>query len=310
MEKAGAMPAHIGGCRHEDAPWGEFYCRCFIEMYLADKVAAPATDAHSLSTDVFLIPELREHILSFLPMQDLARAERVSKAWQYSLGTSPILQRQLFAAADGSTVMPVRHDGLAPIYDVQLTLNPRLTFDVVYEDRGASLREPHPVALRASIARINFAPTNRAMQPLRLLGDPEKETKGQGPTQCLTQPPCFGVLVTCDRTTRHTAYISNKSGVTLDDVMDTLRRMWRSSATSEERVGVADFFDATYASLGVIFPEQERAAESESDEDEEETETAEKDPVGFTMSTGTINITRAEIRDLEDYDSDEEMYEF
>jgi len=91
--------------------WGEHYCRCVVEQYEADKVAPLPPGTCTIATEVFDIAELRELILSFLPMIDIAWMERVNKAWQTSVRTSPQLRRELFQLPLADPVNPKRITG-------------------------------------------------------------------------------------------------------------------------------------------------------------------------------------------------------
>lgn len=320
------MPAHHTSCPVAHAAWGEIYCRCFIEKYLADKIAAPAVDARA--PHVLMLPELRGMILSFLPMPDLARAARLTRDWRDSV-RSASLQRQLFARPDGPTVMPVDYcRDLVPVYDTQLTVNPRLVFDLEHD--GADGVPLGNSGLHASLAHISLRHTNRAIQSLQRIGEPsetarEAQRAQHGLKQYLTQPPCSGVLIT----TLHTqangllghmyTYVVNNDGVTLDDILDTLRRVWLSSVDFEEQQ-IADFLDTAFALIGVIVPAeqsveanqegQEEAQNAGQDEegprsgrdeevekageDEEDAEVVHDDPVGWKEADGSRRIPRAE----------------
>jgi len=124
---------HVKDCASKSSQLGDHYCPCFVSEYLADKVAAPEQNDWALSTDVFDIPELREHILSFLPMSDIARMDRMSKTWRWSVQSSAQLQRELFLLPAGPVAMPVPDGGKhVPTYDIPMALNPRLGLDVEY----------------------------------------------------------------------------------------------------------------------------------------------------------------------------------
>lgn len=82
------------------------YCDCFVQQYLHDIKSPPAPDACSKSTEVFVLAELREHILSYLPMQDLACVQRVNKSFLHSTRDSLPLRQALFLAPVGDAVEP------------------------------------------------------------------------------------------------------------------------------------------------------------------------------------------------------------
>ena len=54
----------------------------------------------STTSDIFLIPEILEQILSWLPEKDLLLNQRVSTVWKDVIRTSPTLQYNLFFRAD------------------------------------------------------------------------------------------------------------------------------------------------------------------------------------------------------------------
>ena len=144
--------------------WGTVYCRCFVNQYLA---AHQLKDSQGTANKVFDIPELRDMILSFLPMETLIQVERMNTAWRSSLERTLALQKTLFLKPTGA---PLQHDMSRArrledsmeaipyylVYGVDLAINPRLLNEprLDYGDAG----QVSAVRLRLPPELLGFGP--------------------------------------------------------------------------------------------------------------------------------------------------------
>ncbi|KAK4547113.1 hypothetical protein LTR36_001334 [Oleoguttula mirabilis] len=267
----GLRLGHGKDCPFKGAGWGEYYCRCFIDAYLADKTAPPECDVQALSTTVFDIPELREHILGFLPMRDLTRMQRVDKAWHHSVRTSPQLQRHLFLAPMGAAAMPLDdiREPWAVYYNLSFVFNPRLAFDLAC----GSQRTVHSATagtVDADFLFLGLASANRELRIGHLLSGLESAledvaSRGDLLAQYVTQPPCAAVEFTCrPERGKISAWVMNRTGVTLGDTVAGLRAMRASTVDFVKELNLEQFLGCTLLMFGVI-------SNADDGEDEEST---------------------------------------
>ncbi|KAK4545594.1 hypothetical protein LTR36_002944 [Oleoguttula mirabilis] len=255
------MHEHALDCPFRHSDWGEYYCRCFLERYQADKIAAPPTDSYTASTQVFDVAELRELIQSFLSMTDLARLQRTNKAWRTSAQTSPRLRREFFLLPAGNAVAPrnadiyekdlIRSGGnaevpnikrpLYPIYDDTFLLNPCLVGDA-FVDGGIKV-----LGRSYSVVRVDLSSPNMQSRIADVLQSTDLASAADYEPwleQYLTQPPVTALSFECcpkgAEDKGHNSipgWIYNKDGVTMRDVSAVLKSIW---SNQRDVLGVSD----------------------------------------------------------------------
>lgn len=266
------MHQHASTCHYQETAWGAYYCQCFIEQYQAYKVAPPPADLYTTSTGVFNVAELRELIMSFLPMLDLARMSRVNRHWYTSVKTSSQLRRQLFLKPLCDPVAPKKvvetnTDGeepdcgvfLAekfrhgPAYDCAITLNPRSILGVVFVSSFGKVGE----SVRYVWVHVGIDDPTTHSQLKKALRNALQNHNAAPHARCLdqyvTQPPCIAVKFACERSMEvlcgydseydeelsgeYDGWIVNNTGVTLWDIVVVLRNVWEHQ---RESIGVGD----------------------------------------------------------------------
>ncbi|KAK3704411.1 hypothetical protein LTR37_013834 [Vermiconidia calcicola] len=155
-------------------------------------------------------PELREHILLFMPHTDLLRAQRICRDFRETISTTPALRRKLFREADKKctyiTRMPFTFFGrsLRPEY---LTAPPtdRMHYEVSFAlDRKTHLRMRDYPSLQETLI---------AQPPLHTATLRVTSSKARWGRQ--NQRIVVG---------------SSKPGVTIGDVLSAVDRAWRNLA--------------------------------------------------------------------------------
>ncbi|KAK5128913.1 hypothetical protein LTR85_000246 [Meristemomyces frigidus] len=80
----------------------------------AAKGARNSTELSVAATKVFAIPEMLEHILSFLPFRDLLLAQRISEQFQQAIAASTKLRKKLHLVPNTSAALHIR-DSIHPL---------------------------------------------------------------------------------------------------------------------------------------------------------------------------------------------------
>ncbi|KAK3722178.1 hypothetical protein LTR37_002611 [Vermiconidia calcicola] len=154
-------------------------------------------------------PELREHILLFVPQMDLLRAQRTCRDFRETISTTPALRRKLFRDADKKctyiTRMPFTFFGRRLRPESSASPTNRLKYEVSFMlDRKTHLRMRDYSILQETLI---------AQPPLHTAKVRVRTTKGM----CRGQDQ----LITVG---------SSKPGVTIGDVLSAVDRVWRKLA--------------------------------------------------------------------------------
>ena len=261
------MPGHTRDYALRYKPWGARYCACFLSHYQADKVAPPPKEFKTTATDTFDIPELRVHILAFLPMHDLARAQRVSRSWYLTVTTTLKLRQHLYISSTGPPLKALRPGDeedsadehvVIPLYISDMSLNPRLwlcddTTNAIMMDSGFSVV---CINLRSQMSGDPHDPLRRV---LLALDAPELDVVA-GLTQSVTQPPCdiLAIKAFAERKlgTEITCWLYNREGITLGDVASTMRKLRAQYADA----ATLDLLNNVTLEVMVVWPSELKAA--------------------------------------------------
>ncbi|KAM0716082.1 hypothetical protein Q7P37_008596 [Cladosporium fusiforme] len=155
---------------------------------------------------VFNIPELLEHIIAELPMEQIFwKAQRVSRGWKDAIAASPTIQTKLFLRAQNNAVIsPTRHvtrdsspDNIfavegTPVYIQDIQINPLVRAN---RRKQAKAWCPFGVDFEVLYGKKYLFPYTSSIEGHEILkASPQEDPRESWVDMFLTQPPVTEVM--------------------------------------------------------------------------------------------------------------------